>query len=881
MSLWPAHKGRLGGVRDMTWHAHQRPWQIFGQGIVHMALWWLAFESATYVFAAGPWQLLLLLVVSATFLPALLARSLSPQHPLVASIIGIVVAILVLGAHLHSRGAIDAWWQNPQEQIDLARSALLHGQPPMAISGSLEELLTAAVFLLVWMCVLLHVGAEMPLFAALFPSVLLLLTPAVTAQRVDLWIVVSAAVLWLALFVLDRPILRSPSRKERSTRGSHLFRCVTLLSIRSGVALLTLAASTLVLVFLPATMDTTWNRTGVVPSPVDSSIPDVTVSLGQQLRRGSAAEAFRFAGVEAGTSLRFTLATLRDLDHGRWQPVDVYSDDLLPITPPRGTPPFDGREDTDTLTTQGSDEDANIVASFAPAVTIHIKGLVSPWLPVLQSTVAVGPAQQPVGNASPPALDESPMNETGEDTVPPVGNLPPEERLDLDAREWAWVPRTGTVRSSTRLTRRGLTYTVWGWNQQWPNFNSDMFGKDGLLSPDAPYAPPVEDLAEMERYRKLPEDVPLVLVRTAQDITGPYGTDMAKAYALQEWFTNGQFVYDENAPWTPGANPDDPYDTMAALLERKHGYCVHFASAFVVMARSAGIPSRVAVGYAARAGEGEWTSVLGRDLHAWPEIHVPGVGWVAYEPTPGGAGRRADTGRTEEAAPGGQEEQQSSQSQSSRDEADTPASSRGVGPSGGNEVSQESGVTQGEAPRSYGCLSGGGACSSLSLVGFIGAGGVLVVLLPRMLRVYGRARRARALRRGDIGAAWDEVVASAIDVGALPCRGRSFVGPMAQTPEAICEFLQASGALGSEAEVCKATEDMCAAVDAHMWAPPRQVRTVDGAGDRGGPHGVESAGRARDALVASLQAHATTRARLRGGWMPRSVIHRFSSCFRS
>ena len=56
------------------------------------------------------------------------------------------------------------------------------------------------------------------------------------------------------------------------------------------------------------------------------------------------------------------------------------------------------------------------------------------------------------------------------------------------------------------------------------------------------------------------------------------------------------------------------------------------------MARYLGAPTRVAIGYASFSdGQGEST-VRGRELHAWPEIFVDGLGWVAFEPTPGGAG---------------------------------------------------------------------------------------------------------------------------------------------------------------------------------------------------------------------------------------------------
>ncbi len=53
------------------------------------------------------------------------------------------------------------------------------------------------------------------------------------------------------------------------------------------------------------------------------------------------------------------------------------------------------------------------------------------------------------------------------------------------------------------------------------------------------------------------------------------------------------------------------------------------------MARSLGIPARVAVGFThGVAANGSFT-VLGKNAHAWPEVWFDQLGWVAFEPTPG------------------------------------------------------------------------------------------------------------------------------------------------------------------------------------------------------------------------------------------------------
>jgi hypothetical protein len=71
------------------------------------------------------------------------------------------------------------------------------------------------------------------------------------------------------------------------------------------------------------------------------------------------------------------------------------------------------------------------------------------------------------------------------------------------------------------------------------------------------------------------------------------------------------------------------------IFNTRRGFCGHFASAFVSMMRSAGVPSRVVTGYLG----GEWNPI-GRyfvikqsDAHAWAEIWVDGQGWTRIDPT--------------------------------------------------------------------------------------------------------------------------------------------------------------------------------------------------------------------------------------------------------
>lgn len=71
------------------------------------------------------------------------------------------------------------------------------------------------------------------------------------------------------------------------------------------------------------------------------------------------------------------------------------------------------------------------------------------------------------------------------------------------------------------------------------------------------------------------------------------------------------------------------------LFDTKRGFCEHFAGAFVVLMRAAGIPARVIIGY--QGGEvnpiGNYMLVRQADAHAWSEVWLENSGWVRIDPT--------------------------------------------------------------------------------------------------------------------------------------------------------------------------------------------------------------------------------------------------------
>ena len=70
------------------------------------------------------------------------------------------------------------------------------------------------------------------------------------------------------------------------------------------------------------------------------------------------------------------------------------------------------------------------------------------------------------------------------------------------------------------------------------------------------------------------------------------------------------------------------------LFDAGEGYCVHYASAMVVMLRACGIPSRYVNGYLRpEAGDGIIEHIMGSSAHSWAEAYISGIGWVRMEPT--------------------------------------------------------------------------------------------------------------------------------------------------------------------------------------------------------------------------------------------------------
>jgi transglutaminase-like putative cysteine protease len=314
----------------------------------------------------------------------------------------------------------------------------------------------------------------------------------------------------------------------------------------------------------------------------------------------------------------------------------------------------------------------------------------------------------------------------------------------------------------------------------------------------------------LARYLALPNRLPARVRALAERFTSGATTSHDRAAALQDRLRTG-FSYDENAP--PGGSIDA---LEHFLFTTRRGFCEQFAGAFAALARAVGLPTRVAVGFTPGVydeADGVWR-VTTREAHAWPEVFLDGVGWTAFEPTPGrslpdpDARVLAHPALQRVAAVGG--------------------SSAGGGGSALARVDPGGGAGLDAGP---GNRSGGiaGAVTHTGAIWWLAAAGLGLLVVPPVTK-----SRRRSLRRGAgadraVLAAWAEAVDRLGEAG-LARRG-------AETP---LEFAVRSG--GARPGVAPPMRRLAALVNRAAYGPPVES-------------GGAEAWAATDQVVRALDAH--------------------------
>jgi transglutaminase-like putative cysteine protease len=300
--------------------------------------------------------------------------------------------------------------------------------------------------------------------------------------------------------------------------------------------------------------------------------------------------------------------------------------------------------------------------------------------------------------------------------------------------DWFWEPEGLTVRS-IESGARGQRYEV-SFLEVHPTAEQLAATQPGTDAPDGTL--------------ELPPVVPAIITDTAHQVADAAASAYDKAVALQNYLRSTPFSYSEQAPVDEGFDGTG-LEALAVFLDRKTGYCVHYASAMAVMARELGIPSRVAVGF--QPGDRRFNDgsnvyeVSTDDLHAWPELYFEGVGWLRFEPTPGrGALPRYGQQLVDDPTTPQDESTQTPSAAPTLDPGERPDVDDGV-PDAAEQVAETSATV-------------------LRVLGVLAAALVLL-LLPAGFRVGIRMLRLRRVRLGrdPASAAWDEVRDTARDVG--------------------------------------------------------------------------------------------------------------------
>lgn len=135
----------------------------------------------------------------------------------------------------------------------------------------------------------------------------------------------------------------------------------------------------------------------------------------------------------------------------------------------------------------------------------------------------------------------------------------------------------------------------------------------------------------LRRYLYLPDSVPERVLVLARDLTATEPTPYHRARAIEQYLR--AYPYSLDLPEPPVKR--DMVDYF--LFDLRRGYCDYYATAMVVLARAAGLPARLAVGYISNGYNAASARYLvtEAEAHSWPEIYFPGYGWVNFEPTGG------------------------------------------------------------------------------------------------------------------------------------------------------------------------------------------------------------------------------------------------------
>jgi transglutaminase-like putative cysteine protease len=150
-----------------------------------------------------------------------------------------------------------------------------------------------------------------------------------------------------------------------------------------------------------------------------------------------------------------------------------------------------------------------------------------------------------------------------------------------------------------------------------------------------------ENRYALRRALALPEGVNPRTVEFARQLRARHAESLAFVEAVLQVFRGEGFSYTLEPPLLRDTDPVDDF-----MFRTRTGFCEHYASAFAVMMRAAGIPARIVTGY--HGGDmnefGNYLIVRQAEAHAWTEIWIENRGWIRVDPTSMVSPLRVDSG---------------------------------------------------------------------------------------------------------------------------------------------------------------------------------------------------------------------------------------------
>lgn len=194
----------------------------------------------------------------------------------------------------------------------------------------------------------------------------------------------------------------------------------------------------------------------------------------------------------------------------------------------------------------------------------------------------------------------------------------------------AWLAQNGLLGAGTTYTVTSLVSSADETTLRSVPMPSQSLSSQ--LPPDFPgqMPPTVYDQNVVNAYTQLPDNLNPAIAALAKRITANAPTMYDKAVALETYLrTNYTYSVDIQLP------PGEEGVSWFLFHSGNKGFCNYFASAMAVMARSLGIPARVAVGYTSGANDPQHHQhvIHGTDAHSWVQINFAGYGWINFEPS--------------------------------------------------------------------------------------------------------------------------------------------------------------------------------------------------------------------------------------------------------